>query len=182
MVTHDTAPGFLALKGTPGFDFPSCVMYFFDNFYSRLFDIHPMCRPMFKSGLKSQGKFLVKMISMAVGMINEPVKFEQTMIKLTETHNERGVKAIECKYDGFSCPYNSNVYNPYCLLSSLPVYIDGIVGEVLFWVMRRCLGEAYDTPMHHIWVKIVSRMIKIMIPVSVAYELKTGLTTEQNMT
>ena len=97
MITDDTAPGFLALKGTPGFDFPSCIMYFFDNFYSRLFDVHPMCRPMFKSGLKSQGKFLVKMISMAVSLINEPVKFQQTLIKLTETHNERGVKAIECK-------------------------------------------------------------------------------------
>ena len=42
--------------------------------------------------------------------------------------------------------------------------IDGIVGEVLFWVMRRCLGEAYDDPMHRVWVLIVSRMIKIMIP------------------
>ena len=97
MITDDTAPGFLALKGTPGFDYPCCVFYFFDVFYNRLFDVHPMCRPMFKSGLKTQGKFLVKMISMAVGMINEPAKFQQTLIKLTETHNERGVKAIECK-------------------------------------------------------------------------------------
>ena len=103
MITNDTAPGFLARKGTPGFDFPSCVMYFFEIFYNRLFDIHPMCRPMFKSGLKSQGKFLVKMISMAVSLINEPVKFQQTLIKLTETHNERGVKAIECECDKHSC-------------------------------------------------------------------------------
>ena len=146
MITDDTAPGFLALKGTPGFDFPSCIMYFFDNFYSRLFDVHPMCRPMFKSGLKSQGKFLVKMISMAVSLINEPVKFQQTLIKLTETHNERGVKAIEY----------------------------GIVVEVLFYALRRCLGEAYDRTIHNIWVRVVSRMLKVMVPVAVAYEIHTG--------
>ena len=68
------------------------------------------------------------------------------------------------------------MYDSLCLLSSHSLYvcIDGVVGEVLFWVMRRCLGEAYDNPMHHIWVLIVSRMIKIMVPVAVAYELKTG--------
>ena len=71
--------------------------FFFYSFYSRLFDIHPMCRSMFKSGMKSQGKFLVKMISMAVSMIDDPAKFTLTMVKLTETHNERGVKAIECE-------------------------------------------------------------------------------------
>ena len=97
-ITDDTAPGFVALKGTPGFDFPSCIMFFFDNFYSRLFDVHPMCRPMFKAGLKSQGKFLVKMISMALSMIDDNQKFTQTMVKLTETHNVRGVKAIECMF------------------------------------------------------------------------------------
>ena len=47
--------------------------------------------------MKSQGKFLVKMISMAVSMIDDPAKFTLTMVKLTETHNERGVKAIECE-------------------------------------------------------------------------------------
>ena len=152
MITDDTAPGFLALKGTPGFDFPSCIMFFFDNFYSRLFDVHPMCRPMFKAGLKSQGKFLVKMISMALSMIDDHQKFNQTMVKLTETHNERGVKAIEY----------------------------GIVAEVLFWTVRRCLGTAYDKTVHSIWVKVVSRMLKIMVPVAVAYEIQSEGVNQKN--
>ena len=54
------------------------------------------------------------------------------------------------------------------------VYTDGIVSEVLFWTIRRCLGEAYDKTIHNIWVRIVSRMLKVMVPVSVAYEIQSG--------
>lgn len=123
MITNDTAPGFLALKGTPGFDFPSCIMMFFDTFYSRLFDVHPMCRPMFKSGLKSQGKFLVKMISMAVSLIDDNVKFTQTLVKLTETHNVRGVKAIECEF----CWHRSFCYRRACFVLSGVVVVGRVV-------------------------------------------------------
>jgi hypothetical protein len=52
---------------------------------------------MFKSGLKSQGKFLVKMVSLALSLINKDDEFIETMRKLAEVHNERGVKAVECK-------------------------------------------------------------------------------------
>ena len=151
MITDDTAPGFLAVKDAPGFEYPNCIMYFFEIFYNRLFDIHPMCRPMFKSGLKTQGKFLVKMISMALSLINDPIKFNQTMIKLTETHNDRGVKAIEY----------------------------GIVVEVLFYSLRRCLGEIYDRMIHNIWVRVVSRMLRVMVPCAVAYEIQSGGVPQQ---
>lgn len=74
-------------------------MFFYDTFYHRLFDVHPMCRSMFKSGLKTQGKFLVKMISLCLSEINsDPQKFNQTLVNLTEVHNTRGVKSIECQY------------------------------------------------------------------------------------
>ena len=53
---------------------------------------------MFKTGLKTQGKFLVKMLSMCLSEMNDPVKFNETMTKLTETHNNRGIKSTECKY------------------------------------------------------------------------------------
>ena len=51
---------------------------------------------------------------------------------------------------------------------------DGIVSEVLFYTIRRCLGEAYDKEIHNVWVKVVSRMLKIMVPVAVAYEIQSG--------
>ena len=53
---------------------------------------------MFKAGLKSQGKFLVKMIGMAIFMLKDENAFQETMLKLAEAHNNRGVKAIECNF------------------------------------------------------------------------------------
>ena len=41
---------------------------------------------------------MVKMISLLVSEITESSKFTETITKLTETHNTRGVKAIECEY------------------------------------------------------------------------------------
>ena len=69
-----------------------------------------------------------------------------------------------------------HIHDHLCHLSSfsLYLYIDGIVSEVLFWTIRRCLGEAYDKTIHNIWVRIVSRMLKVMVPVSVAYEIQSG--------
>lgn len=42
MIINDTAPMFTALKGTDGFEYQSSTMMFFDLFYNRLFDIHPV--------------------------------------------------------------------------------------------------------------------------------------------
>ena len=52
---------------------------------------------MFRSGLKSQGKFLVQMMTMTLQLANQEQKFMEAMLKLAEVHNNRGVKAIECK-------------------------------------------------------------------------------------
>ena len=52
---------------------------------------------MFKSGLKQQGKFLVRMLTQVLSLFGDEHHFVETLVKLTESHNERGVKAIECK-------------------------------------------------------------------------------------
>lgn len=76
---------------------PTAVMTFYELFYSRLFDVHPLAKMLFKRGLKSQGKFLVRMITLALTPIEEVDKFEKIFSKLAETHSEMGVKAVECK-------------------------------------------------------------------------------------
>lgn len=97
MILTDTTPEYLAKKGTPDFHYGSCVIFFYDNFYLRLFDIHPMARSLFKSGMKSQGKFLVQMISLALSELDDKEKFDKNLIKLAEIHFQRGVKAVECE-------------------------------------------------------------------------------------
>ena len=42
MIINDTAPMFVELKGTENFHYRSSTMMFFDLFYNRLFDIHPV--------------------------------------------------------------------------------------------------------------------------------------------
>lgn len=58
--------------------------------------------------------------------------------------------------------------------------LDGVVGEVLFWAIRMCVGvEMYSYEVHQAWVKIYSRMLKTMVPVAVAHELKDGSAQEK---
>lgn len=49
------------------------------------------------------------------------------------------------------------------------------MGEVLFWTLNRCIGsKLYTAELHLAWVKIMSRMLRTMVPVAVAYELRDG--------
>jgi len=153
LILNDKGPGFDAKRGQLGYEQASCIMYFYDAFYSRLFDVNPMARPMFKSGMKSQGKFLVKMISLSISLLDDTEKFNQTLTKLTEVHNDRGVKAVEY----------------------------GIVGEVLVWTLRRCLGTAYTPEVHAAWIRILCRMLKVMVPMAVAFEMQNGRAQEARM-
>lgn len=53
------------------------------------------------------------------------------------------------------------------------LFTDGIMGEVVFWTLKKCLGHEFDEKTHFVWVKIFSRILKNMVPVAVAYELET---------
>eukprot|EP01039_Chlorochromonas_danica_P003562 gene3562-3901_t len=153
LIVKSTSPLFLRKRKEPSFPHDKCIMFFYNSFYERLFDIHPVAKDLFKD-VNSQGKFLVKMISLSLSEKADPVKYEQTLQKLAEIHNERGIKAVEY----------------------------GLVGEVLFWAIRQCIGlESYTNEVHQAWVKIYSRMLRTMVPVAVAYELKDGSAQAKRM-
>jgi hypothetical protein len=101
LVLNDKSPEFLSRKGQSDFSYDCCVIFFYDSFYLRLFDVHPLCRQLFKAGMKSQGKFLVKMISLSLSELDDKNKFDKNLIKLAQVHFERGVKAVECKTNFF---------------------------------------------------------------------------------
>lgn len=59
--------------------------------------------------------------------------------------------------------------------------IDGIFGEVLFWTIKLTVGKTnYDTVTHTAWVKIYSKMLSIILPISVKYELQHKETVRQS--
>lgn len=147
-ILHDKAPNFLNGKAEEGVIFPhlSCISMFFEAFYARLFDVNPSCRPLFISGLKVQGKFLVKMISLAISLLDDEVKFQQKMESLADAHNNRGIKAIEY----------------------------GMIGDVLFFSLHHCLGAHYTAQVHCGWVAIFSRMLRYIVPIAVHFEIRSA--------
>eukprot|EP01031_Cornospumella_fuschlensis_P030044 gene30044-36287_t len=42
MILTNTSPEFVTLSKDPAFSYPNCIMYFYNCFYERLFDIHPL--------------------------------------------------------------------------------------------------------------------------------------------
>jgi hypothetical protein len=101
LIMSDTSPEYLKRKANESpeeFPYESCMMFFYDSFYKRLFDIHPSSRPLFKNGMKAQGRFLVSMISLSLAEFRNPEKFDGVLKKLAEGHYERGVKSVECNF------------------------------------------------------------------------------------
>jgi len=154
-ILNDTAPAYLAKKKDVSFqeEYGSCVTWFFSMFYTRLFDVHPSAKVMFKAGIKSQGKFLVQMLTLALTLCLNEEKLNKVMLTLAEKHNERGVKAIEY----------------------------GVVGDVLFWSLRHCAGDIFNHHVYFVWTKIMSRILRVMVPCALAYELTNGINQQQRI-
>lgn len=50
-----------------------------------------------------------------------------------------------------------------------------MVGEVLIYAIRCTVGpDAFHPTVHMAWIKIYSRMLRTMVPVAVAHELRDG--------
>jgi hemoglobin-like flavoprotein len=99
---------------------------------------------MFTKSTMKQGSLLLRMISFVVAEFDNEEKFEKTLRTLALSHNKVGVKAVEY----------------------------GIFGEVLFWALKVVTGaDVYDAVCHAGWIKIYSKMLSIIIPEAVRYEL-----------
>lgn len=148
LIVNDTSSRYIKTKSEGLIDQPSCLSWFYVSFYERLFDVHPLSRKLFTNTVNSQGKFLVMMISSCLKQLDHPERFESSMVALAERHCEKGVR--------------SNEY--------------GIVGDVLFWTLQRCLGpDTYDEDTERSWIKIYSAMLKHIVPCALHYEKTKGI-------
>jgi hemoglobin-like flavoprotein len=144
LITDDQSQEFLQQKLNNEFQFSSCIGWFYIIYYARLFDIHPLCKPLFTTGIISQGKFLVKMISLSLNQLHDPINFQIVMKGLAMSHCAKGVRSVEY----------------------------GIVGSVLFYTLQKVLGEQYTESVSHAWTKVYSKMLSIIVPMVVDYELQ----------
>jgi hypothetical protein len=105
---------------------------------------------MFKQGMKSRAKTIVKSVALMLICLEDPQRFNEALEGLTERHFQMGVKAAECGFpNSFSPPFHHFVF------------ADGIVGECLFWSFRKCLGSAYDFTVHQAWLHIFCSVLRV---------------------
>ena len=98
-ILNDKSQVYLENKAEHSFSHSSCVVFFYDTFYGRLFDVHPQSQKLFTNGIKGQGRFLVQMLSVALNAISSDTeKLDKALTTLAEVHYTRGVKCVDCKY------------------------------------------------------------------------------------
>eukprot|EP01035_Chromulina_nebulosa_P018127 gene18127-23781_t len=143
IILDDKSPEYLKKKSCNEITAVSCLTWFYDCFYDRLFDIHPTCRSLFKNNMIVQGKALVKLITTALTMLNDLDNLVPVLINLAKSHTAKGILA----------------------------YQYSIVGEVLLWTLKFCLGDAYTDNTKMSWLKIYSLMLSVILPVAIEEEL-----------
>lgn len=60
LILDDQSEAYLEYKKSTDSPHGSCIIWFYHVFYERLFNIHPLCRPLFTKGVESVGAFLVQ--------------------------------------------------------------------------------------------------------------------------
>lgn len=95
LILDEKAPEYLEKKQDLSFPYQSACTFFYDSFYVRLFDVHPDCRHLFRKGIKSQGRLLMKLISLCLAQIIDP-KINKILTDIATSHFHFGVHAVEC--------------------------------------------------------------------------------------
>lgn len=115
----------------------SPIAFFFDTFYTRLFEVAPSVRPLFKSNMKTQGRALVRMLDAALNLLSEPEQLHAALTSLALRHLAYGVEAAQY----------------------------ATVGEVLLYALEKCLGPELWTPdVALAWLTTYSLMLSVILP------------------
>eukprot|EP00455_Lapot_gusevi_P028766 TRINITY_DN307_c0_g2_i1.p1 TRINITY_DN307_c0_g2~~TRINITY_DN307_c0_g2_i1.p1 ORF type:complete len:313 (+),score=31.16 TRINITY_DN307_c0_g2_i1:66-941(+) len=112
------------------------LVFFFDTFYNRLFEVAPNTRPLFKNNMDVQGRALVKMLHAAISRLLVHPELKTLLRECAERHNS----------------YGATVYDFHTM------------GEVLLFTLQACLGPQYTDPVRTAWLHVYSMMVQIMIP------------------
>ena len=126
-------------------DQPSALVWFFTEFYGRLFDVHPSVKPLFKTGVAVQGRKLVSMISFLIRLMDSDVDALHSQLKaLARMHCAIGVLS-----------------NQYALMM-----------DTLLWALQHCLGKEVFMPARISWLKCLSHVLQVLVPVHVVEEMR----------
>mmetsp|Transcript_16243 Transcript_16243/g.17595 ORF Transcript_16243/g.17595 Transcript_16243/m.17595 type:complete len:253 (-) Transcript_16243:868-1626(-) len=122
--------------------------HFGSHFYSRYFEVNTTARPLFTKPTSKQAMLLANMITFIIREVEigtEDGKITKTLTVVANSHNRMGIRAHEY----------------------------GTFGEVLFWAIRLSLGpQVYTTQVHRAWIKFYSKILAVVLPLVVKYEIE----------
>jgi hemoglobin-like flavoprotein len=95
-------------------------------FYSRLFELDPTLRPLFKGDMEEQGRKLMEMLTLAVKGLDRPEALLPALTLLGRRHAGYGVK--EHDYE--------------------------TVGEALLWTLEQRLGPSFTPEVREAWTAL----------------------------
>jgi hemoglobin-like flavoprotein len=103
-------------------------------FYTRLFELDPELKKMFKSNMKEQGKKLMSTLGIVVAGLNKPEAIIPTAEKLAVKHLDYGVKAED---------YTT-------------------VGNALLYTLKQGLGDGFTAEIKDAWISAYKLVADIM--------------------
>ena len=86
LILDDKSPEYMRLM-SDGISSPinvSCLVWFYDSFYERLFQIHPSSRELFRGSMKKQGLVLAKIIGISIGLRDDEVRVTQILVAIAK--------------------------------------------------------------------------------------------------
>jgi hemoglobin-like flavoprotein len=108
---------------------------FADLFYTRLFELDPELRPMFKNDMREQQKKFMQTVGTLVASLDLPDKFEEPVQQLGKRHTAYHVEKKH--YD--------------------------TVGEALMWALERVLGDDFTEEAKTAWTGLYTYIAQTAI-------------------
>lgn len=121
-----------------------------DLFYTRLFEIDPEIRPLFKNDLAEQGRNLMSMLATAVNGLDKPATFLRTFQELGRRHVDFGARD-----DHFTT-----------------------FAHALLWTLEQGLGDEFTDAVRDAWIEAYELMANIMKEAMADHEAISVTTSE----
>ena len=63
-------------------------------YFKRLFDVHPLSRPLFSAQAQASGRFIILLIDMCWKQLEDEKQFRRRAVEIARDHCSRGIKAV----------------------------------------------------------------------------------------
>jgi hemoglobin-like flavoprotein len=112
------------------------------RFYSRLFELRPELRALFKGDMEKQGLKLMTTLQLAIGALSDVERIRPALVHLGRSHVAYGVRDEHY----------------------------AAVGEALLWALEQVLGEGFTPEVRSAWAEAYAALSSVMRAAAVQAE------------